>query len=104
MEPRTKVIPVKVTDTLTLLVEARTLGGEEDVSSKFLSFKPVTDAIEAIATQVATTVEKIKPDKVAIEFGLEVTVKSGEILTLLVSGEKKGNLKITMEWENKPTT
>jgi hypothetical protein len=55
METRTRVIPVKVSDTLTLLVEARALGGEEDVSSKFLSFKPVTDAIEAITSQVATT-------------------------------------------------
>lgn len=101
MEARTKVIPLKLSDNMTILVEARTLGGEEDVSSKFLSFKPVTDAIEAIATQVDATVSKIKPNKVSIEFGLEVTVKSGELLTLLVSGEKKGNVKITMEWEDK---
>jgi Trypsin-co-occurring domain 1 len=102
MEPRTKVIPVKITETLTVMVEARALGGEEDVSNKLLSFEPVTEAIEAIANQIGSTVEKIKPDKVTIEFGLEISVKSGQLVTLLVNGEQKGNLKISMEWGNKP--
>jgi Trypsin-co-occurring domain 1 len=102
MDAKMKVIPVKVSENLTILVEARSLGGEEDVSSKFLSFDPVTDAIEAISTKIAATVQKIKPDKVTIEFGLEISVKSGELMTLLVNGEQKGNLKITMEWVNKP--
>lgn len=101
MEMRTKIIPVKISETLTVMVEARSLGGEQDVSNKFLSFGPVTDAIEAIASQMALTVEKIKPDKITIEFGLEISVKSAQLVTLLVNGEQKGNLKISMAWESK---
>lgn len=102
MDTRTKVIPVKVDEKLTVMVEARLLGGEQEVSSRVLSFQSVTDAIEGIAGKIANTVAKIQPDKVTIEFGLEISVKSGELVTLLVNGEQKGNLKITMEWQNQP--
>ena len=55
MEPRTEIIPVQVTDDVTVMVEATSLGGEEDVASQLLSFSAVTNAIEAISGAIAST-------------------------------------------------
>jgi hypothetical protein len=40
----------------------------------------------------------VQPKKATVEFGVEVTVKSGKLTALIVEGEGKGNLKITLEW------
>ena len=40
----------------------------------------------------------MQPKKATVEFGVEVTVKSGKLTALIVEGEGKGNLKITLEW------
>ena len=50
MESRNEIIPVKVSDSVTVMVEATALGGEEDVGvGEILDFQGVTDAVEAIA-------------------------------------------------------
>ena len=98
MEPSTEIIPVQVTDNVTVMVEATSLGGEEDVASQLLSFSAVTDAIEAISGAIASTLTKVKPDKATVELGLEIGVESGKLTTLLVKGSGKSNLKITLEW------
>jgi len=41
MESRTRIIPLKVNDDITVMVEAKDLGGEQDIST--LSFQQVTD-------------------------------------------------------------
>ena len=98
MEERLEIIPVKISEDLTIMVEAKSLGGEEDVSSKLLDFKPVTDAIEAVTASIASTVNKVKPEKATVELSLEIGVKSGKLTTLLVNGTGKGNLKLTLQW------
>ena len=102
MEARTEIIPVQINEELTVMVEAKALGGEEDVSSKLLSFKPVTEAIEAITGNIAHAIDKAKPTKATVELSLEVGVQAGKLTTLLVSGSGKGNLKITLEWSKSP--
>ncbi len=100
MESRLKTIavPVQIDDKVTVMVEAKALPGEQDVSTKLLSFKDATDAIEAITGAIAATINKVKPDKATVELGLDIGVKSGKLTTLLVEGSGKGNLKITLQW------
>lgn len=96
MEPRTRIIPVKLDNDITVMVEAKDLGGEQDVST--LSFQGVTDAIEGIASAIATTIEKVKPDKATVELGLDITIKSGKLTALIVENSGKANLKLTLQW------
>ena len=96
MESRTRNIPVKVGDDLTVMVEARDLGGEQDVST--LSFEGVTDTIEAVTQALATSINKVKPDKATLEIGFDITVESGKLTTLIVDGLSKANLKLTLQW------
>jgi len=47
---------------------------------------------------INATISKVQPKKATVEFGVEVRVKSGKLTALIVEGEGKGNLKITLEW------
>ncbi len=98
MDRRTEVIPVEFANNVIVHVESTVLGGEENVAFKVASFKDVTDTIEAIAISVVQSLQRIKPHKAAIEFGLEIAVESGQLTALLVKGSGKANLKVTLEW------
>jgi hypothetical protein len=98
-DPRTEPISLELADGIQLWVEARALGGEEDVGiGDALKFEEVTQVIGAIATGLKQTFETVKPKKAAVEFGLEVGLESGKLTTLLVQDSVKANLKITLEW------
>ena len=47
------------------------------------------------------TLDKVRPQKAKIEFGIEVAMKEGQLTALLVQGTATANLKITLEWERK---
>jgi hypothetical protein len=98
MELRREIVPVQFANGVAMRVEATLLGGEEDVAFNILSFREVSDAIESIASTFTATLEKVKPKKASVEFGLEVAVESGKLTTLLVKGASTANLKITLEW------
>ena len=97
-QSRSEVISVKVKENVTVLVEARSFGGEREVSDQLFDFQSVADTIEAITESIAATINKVKPKKATVEFGVEVRVKSGKLTALIVEGEGKGNLKIALEW------
>ncbi|MBO1346880.1 MAG: hypothetical protein EBE86_005525 [Hormoscilla sp. GUM202] len=99
MEPQTTIIPLELADGTMVSVEA-TLRGEQPISDRSRPFKQVTDTIRAVAKEMLGVVQEAKPDKATIKFGLEVTLESGELTTLLVKGSGKGNLEITLEWGN----
>jgi hypothetical protein len=99
MQPRTQIIPVQITDSTILYVQATLLGGEQDIAARFPSFDGITDVIEKLAGTIVKTLEKVKPDKASVEFGLEIAVESGKITAFLVKGTGTANLKITLEWD-----
>ena len=99
MNNNTEIIPVRISDQVTIMVEATSLGGEEDVSvTDALNFSEVTNAIEAIANSVTETFNRVKPKKAQVEFSLKVGIESGKLTTLLVKGTGEANLKVTLEW------
>ncbi|HAC63147.1 MAG TPA: hypothetical protein DCF68_06300 [Cyanothece sp. UBA12306] len=99
VEEDTTIVPLKVSDRVTIMAEAVALGGEERAGvGDLLDFDGVTDAIEAIATSITGTFDKVKPKKAAVEFSLKIGVESGKLTSLLVKGTGEGNLKITLEW------
>ena len=98
MESHTRIIPVKVNDKITVMVEAKDFGGEQDVST--LSFQQVTDTIEAVTQAIATSINNVQPDRATVEIGFDITVKSGKLTTLIVESSSKANLKLTLQWGN----
>ena len=90
---------LKLSNGTEIKVEAINLGGETRAGvGDVLDFEEVTDAIEGIATSITTTLNKVKPKKASVEFGVKIGVESGKLTTLLVKGSGEANLKITLEW------
>ena len=100
MPTRQELVPVKLANGTQIRVAATMLGGEEDVAFKLLSFDEVTNTIEGIADSLNAALQKVKPKKASVEFGLEVAVESGKLTSLLVNGSGTATLKITLEWGN----
>jgi hypothetical protein len=59
----------------------------------------ITPTLEGIATTLRASVEKVRPSKVTVAFGIELVVKSGKLSGLLVEGQGGGSLTVTIEWE-----
>ncbi len=94
----TEFIPVELPNGTVIKVEVSQLG-RENVASVTQSFKQVTDALEGIVASIAETVEKVKPDKASVKFGLEVGFQAGNLTAMIVKGSSKGNLEIELEWK-----
>jgi Trypsin-co-occurring domain 1 len=47
---------------------------------------------------LTTVLERSRPTKAKVSFGVEVTGKAGKLLALLVDAEGKGTLNVTLEW------
>lgn len=98
MEQRTAIIPVKMDDGTIIRVQATVLPGGEDVASNLLPFEGVSEAIESISNTIVASLQKVKPRKASVEFGLEVATETGKLTALLVKGSGTASLKITLEW------
>lgn len=98
MESRTEIVKTTLPNGTVLHIQATPLGGEEEVAFTLPSFEGVTDAIEGIAEAVVSTLQKVKPQKASVEFGLEIALEAGHLTALLVKGTGTSNLKVTLEW------
>ncbi len=47
----------------------------------------------------AAPIQKVKPKKATLKFGMEIAVESGALTAVIVKGSGKANLEITFEWE-----
>jgi hypothetical protein len=101
MEQRTQIISVELADGKNIHVEALALGGEQDVGFGSLSFEGVADAIEGIVHAISDALEKVKPQKATVEFGIELATESGELTALLVKGHGTASITIALEWSAK---
>lgn len=99
MELQSTIIQVELADGTIVSVEATTVD-EQLIGDTTLSFEGVTTAIESIVKDISVTIQKIKPDKASVKFGLEVAVESKGLTALLAKGSGKANLEITLEWGN----
>jgi Na+/H+-translocating membrane pyrophosphatase len=56
--------------------------------------------LEGMSVAVKSALAKSAPDRVSVEFGLELAVKSGALTAMLVAGEGNASLKVTLEWQH----
>ena len=93
-----RVVPVKVGEA-TINMEVRELGGPTKVSILgALPFSDVTNALEAMGRELASTLSRISPQKAKVELGLELGLEAGKLVALIANGSAKANLKVTLEW------
>ncbi|MFD8687327.1 CU044_2847 family protein [Streptomyces sp. NPDC059651] len=54
--------------------------------------------VTSVARSLAVPLRAVRPDEVSVEFGIELTAKSGKVVGLLADGEAKGAIKVTLTW------
>ncbi|MEU9314416.1 CU044_2847 family protein [Streptomyces sp. NPDC048295] len=54
--------------------------------------------VTSVARSLAEPLRAVRPDEVSVEFGIELTAKSGRVVGLLADGEAKGSIKVTLTW------
>lgn len=62
----------------------------------------VIETIDGVLSTVRLAVAKARPDKVAVEFGVELNAKTGRVLSVLAEAGGKAHVKVTATWE-RPT-
>jgi hypothetical protein len=67
-----------------------------------LDFDEVAGAVSGVAEAIQSAMETAAPDKVSVTVGLELAVKSGKLVALVVEGDAKASLSVTMEWDRGP--
>lgn len=59
-----------------------------------------TDAVSGIAESVRAGLQRAAPDKVEIEFGLDIDVTSGVAISLIADARAKAAVRIKLGWDN----
>ena len=100
-ESRSETVPVQLPNGEIVKVEV-TNTGREDVSFDPKQFQPVADEIEGVVQMIAAPIQKVRPKKATVKFGMELAIESGQLTAIIVKGSGKANLEITLEWESQP--
>jgi Trypsin-co-occurring domain 1 len=101
MELQSKIISVELTDGTNVRVEATPIGDRKIGGFQTRPFNEVTTVIESLSKDIAETLQKTKPDKATVKFGIEIAIEGSKITAMLVKGISTANLEITLEWVNK---
>ena len=97
-ESHSDTVPVQLPNGAVVKIEVSSTG-REDVGFDVKQFQPVADAIEGVMQMIAAPIQKVKPKKATVKFGMELAIESGQLTAVIVKGSGKGNLEITLEWE-----
>lgn len=100
-DSRRNTIPVQLPNGSIIKFEV-THTGREDVAFDSQQFQPVADAIEGVVQMIMTPLQKVKPKKATVKFGMELAIESGKLTAIIVKGSSKANLEIALEWESQP--
>ena len=97
-ESRSETVPVQLPNGAVVRVEV-TNTGREDVGFDAKQFQPVADAIEGVVQMIAAPIQKVRPKKATVKFGMELAIEAGQLTAIIVKGSGKANLEIMLEWE-----
>lgn len=97
MEFQSKMTLVELSDGTIVRVEATSIG-DRKIGQQTRPFAEATGAIESLVKDIADTVQKVKPDKASVKFGVEIGIDSGKLVAMLAKGTNTANLEITLEW------
>ncbi|HEU0317930.1 MAG TPA: CU044_2847 family protein [Solirubrobacteraceae bacterium] len=101
----TRIIEMRLPNGATALVRAADVDGADEsggaTKTRFtdaFDFGGVADTLEGLSSSIRSALTKAAPDRVRVELALELAVKNGKLTGLLVEGEGKGSLTVSLEW------
>jgi len=103
-----RVVEVSLPNQTVALVQAADLdeGGHDAQKAgrqDIFDFADVSGTLEGIARAVRSGLEKVTPSKTTVELGIQLALKNGKLTGLIVEGKAEASLKVTLEWDTKPS-
>ncbi|MBK6784806.1 MAG: hypothetical protein IPG79_14345 [Saprospiraceae bacterium] len=92
-------LDLELEDGTFIKIECTSIGREKVSVQNFL-FANLLKSISSTIKQVRSSLNTINPDKVQIKFGIEASIESGQLAAIIVKGEGKSNIEVTIEWSN----
>jgi hypothetical protein len=103
--PEAEIVEVALPDGPVMLARVQHVDqhGPQDFGlvrrNEPLSFTNVTATLQAVGSAVLAALRHVQPEKASVKFGLEVAIKSGQ----LVDANTTATLKVTLEWQDAST-
>ncbi|GAA4238536.1 hypothetical protein GCM10022254_54900 [Actinomadura meridiana] len=75
-------------------------GGPQDVGlGQPRSFEAVTETLQGVGAAIMGALDELRPSRASVEFGLELALKGGKLVSVFVDSGTKASLKVVLEWE-----
>ena len=87
-----------------VLADGEEYGDYEDVGALdgvVARVRHLRGLITGVAASVRDAAAQAAPDEVSVEFGVELAVKSGAIVSVLADGESRAALTVTLTWRDR---
>jgi hypothetical protein len=81
--------------------------GPQNVASGGLQRLDVEDlgrTVRGVSATLRAAVDDLVPDEVQVEFGLELALKSGKLVSMLAEAGATASVKVTLAWKGDATT
>lgn len=81
--------------------------GPQNVASGGLHRLDVEDlsrTVRGMSASLRAAVDDLAPDEVEVEFGLELALKSGQLISMLAEAGATASVKVTLAWKADATT
>ena len=97
------ITTIKLSDGSEALVQIYNNESREQQVAFFekkFDIKDLQSSIKSLTKDIIQPFSDIKVDKIKVEMGLNIGIKSGKITSLLVNGNLDTAMKVTVEWIN----
>jgi len=95
-----QTIAVRVGENTIIQVESTASdSGEEEIAHRIPSFDGFTDALSKIAVSVRSGLAHVQPSRAVVEFGVDVSMESGQLTAMMVKGSGAAHVTVTLEWD-----
>jgi hypothetical protein len=81
--------------------------GPQNVAShslQRLDVEALSRTVRGMAASLRAAVDDLAPDEVQVEFGLELALKSGQLISMLAEAGGTASVNITLAWKGEPAT
>ena len=81
--------------------------GPQNVASgglRRLDIEDLSRTVRGMSSSLRAAVDDLAPDEVQVEFGLELALKSGQLISMLAEAGGTASVKVTLAWKGDAAT
>ncbi|MFD3555728.1 CU044_2847 family protein [Streptomyces goshikiensis] len=96
-----EIIQVETPDGGTFWARVEDQGGPRDVAFRDFTYRldDLTGTLQAVVGSVRSGLRAAAPDEFSVEFGIELSVKSGLLVSAVTGANGKAAIKVSATWK-----